>query len=74
MKGEKRSVSRYSSRKAANTDGREKILASQQVSLPRNYLKNKVRVQGKARSGEKADHTRVACEHFEPFRKASMGT
>jgi hypothetical protein len=32
-----------------------------------------IRVQGKARFGEKAQHTLV-CEHFEPNRSAAMGT
>jgi hypothetical protein len=52
--------------------------------VTRTYLKNKVRVQGKARSGapsprlwrdkqKNAAYTAV-CKHFEPFRKAAMGT
>jgi len=28
------------------------------IYFARTYLKNKIRVQGKARSGEKAEHTR----------------
>jgi hypothetical protein len=39
----------------------------------RTYLKNEVRVQGKARNSEKAEHT-IVCEHFEPFRNTAMGT
>jgi ribosomal protein L40E len=38
----------------------------------RTYLKNKISVQGKARNGEKAEHTR-RCEHFELFRNTAMG-
>ena len=30
----------------------------QRSEVPRTYLKNKIRVQGKARNGEKAEHTR----------------
>jgi hypothetical protein len=40
----------------------------------RTYLKNKVRVQAKARSGEKAGAYTVVCAHFEPSRNAAMGT
>jgi hypothetical protein len=43
------------------------------VGFLRTYLKNKIRVQGKARRGKKAEHTR-SIEHFEPFRNAAMGT
>ncbi len=31
-----------------------------------------IRVQGKAWGGEKAQHTTVVCEHFEPTRNAAM--
>jgi hypothetical protein len=44
------------------------------AALIRTYLKNKISVQGKARNGEKAEHTRVVCEHFEPFINTAMGT
>jgi len=39
----------------------------------RTCLKNKVRVQGKAWIGEKAEYTR-SCEHFEPFHNAAIDT
>jgi hypothetical protein len=41
--------------------------------ITRTYLKNKISVQGKARNGEKAEHTR-SMWHFEPFRNTAMGT
>jgi hypothetical protein len=45
--------------------------------LPSHFLQaiseEWIRVQGKARGGEKAQHTRVVCEHFEPSRNAAMG-
>jgi hypothetical protein len=42
----------------------------------RTYLKNKIRVQGKARSGEKAESRckRDELKDFEPLRNAAMGT
>jgi hypothetical protein len=33
-------------------------IIGQSESFVRTYLKNKIRVQGKARNGEKAEHTR----------------
>ena len=32
-----------------------------------------IRVQGKARDGEKAEHTVRVCEHFEPIRNTALG-
>jgi hypothetical protein len=48
------------------------------LKLPRGftgtYIKNKIRVQSKARSGEKAESRHRRDEYFEPFRNTAMGT
>jgi hypothetical protein len=41
-------------------------------NLNRTHLKMWISVQGKARGGSKAEHTRQ-CVHFEPHRKAARG-
>jgi hypothetical protein len=38
--------------------GERKVRWVGRFELPRTYLKKKIRVQGKARNGKKAEHTR----------------